>query len=476
MRAAASGPSPNPANEPDPAGTPAAADARDPAVHSQESAGDQRQPTLGRYAKHSASVAGKGPVPKKGVLTRSAAKIGVPPDSDDTEVPAAATAPKVKGPAQKTAEGLPETICLLGDHSGPKEKNPTQEKGGWPSKRATIMAKALAATKAGNQEQAAMLWEVYKAVAFRPTPEEPPKTIPAKHAREGSIEILGQPKDRRDEPPEDHKVVVVQEGDLQFAVNETNSHKDVGFTPYFNKNLKELRAPLPLTIFNKKWQDRAILHYAEKRPKGDESSSESRNQYTGLPYPSEWVQTFSEWAMNHQGFYTALRDVYQFRTIAGWVLIHKGHCDRILAQHGFMAALQYNVNVRSTVFAHRVMVNGNPTMADISVFRQDIAEETYSDARNFGEIGMTDNLYAKGGLRVGWDPLMGAPKQSKGPGQKTGFNRSSASDNTSQPNQGGPKSNQSGGYKGKKFNPHHKEQSASAGGSSNTPKAQETTP
>ncbi|OAV91039.1 hypothetical protein PTTG_12030, partial [Puccinia triticina 1-1 BBBD Race 1] len=356
IRSAAAGPSPNPTEEPEPTATPAVTDARDPAAHSQESAGDQRQ-TEGPTSSQ-APVAGKGQAPKKGVLTRSAAKIGVPPDSEDTESAAANTAAKGKGPAQKSAKGPPETISLLGERSEPKGKTKPRGNNERANKRATIMAEALAATKSGDKELAAMLWEVYKAVASSPAPDEPARSVPAKHARDESVEILGQSSNKADGNPVDHEVTVLQEGDLEFAVNKTNSHKDVGFTPYFDKNLKELRAPLPLTIFNKKWQDRAILHYAEKRPKGEESGSKSRNRYTGLPYPSEWVQSFSEWTTNHQGFYIALRDVYQFRTFAGWVLIHKGHCDQILARHGFMAALRYDVNVRSTVFAHRVMVNG----------------------------------------------------------------------------------------------------------------------
>ncbi|OAV87504.1 hypothetical protein PTTG_05583 [Puccinia triticina 1-1 BBBD Race 1] len=120
------------------------------------------------------------------------------------------------------------------------------------------------------------------------------------------------------------------------------------------------------------------------------------------------------------------------------------------------------------------MVNGKPTVADISVFRQDIAEETYSDARNFGEIGMTDNPYAEGGLRAGWDPLTGAPKQNRGPGQKTNFNRSpDDGDHTGQARQ---KTGRSRGYKGKKFNPRHKELNAATGSRGNPPKSQEATP
>ncbi|OAV87505.1 hypothetical protein PTTG_11120, partial [Puccinia triticina 1-1 BBBD Race 1] len=209
IRSPAAGPSPNPTKEPKPTATPAVTDARDPAVHSQESAGDQRQ-TEGPTSSQ-APVAGKGQAPKKGVLTRSAAKIWVPPDSEDTESATASTATKGKGPAQKSAEGPPETISLLGERSGPKGKTQPRGNNERINERETIMAEALAATKSGDKELAVMLWEVYKAVASSIAPEEP-----AKHARDKSVKILGQSSDKADGNPFDHEVNVLQEGDLEF--------------------------------------------------------------------------------------------------------------------------------------------------------------------------------------------------------------------------------------------------------------------
>ncbi|OAV85540.1 hypothetical protein PTTG_30447, partial [Puccinia triticina 1-1 BBBD Race 1] len=329
--------------------------------------------------------------------------------------------------ANKPIDELPETISLLGDKNANKEKSRLTNKAERTSDQATILAEAMAATKAGKKEKATMLWDVYLSITTASM--EPSKIVPSKHARE-------------------EEVVVLQEGELDFAVNEINSHKD----------------------------DKAIIHWVEKRPKSEETGSENRNRYTGLPYPSEWTQTFSEWTTNHQGLYIALRDVYHFRTFAGWVLVHKSHRDKILARHGFMAALRYDVNVRWTVFAHRVMVNGRPSVADISVFRQDIAEETYSDARNFGEIGMTDNPYAENGTRAGWDPLTGAQKPQKAYNQKQGYTR--APEDGDQPNQPGAKSQRTSGYKGKNFNPKYKEQKAATGngGGGNTAKGQDSTP
>ncbi|KAA1088538.1 hypothetical protein PGT21_010714 [Puccinia graminis f. sp. tritici] len=50
------------------------------------------------------------------------------------------------------------------------------------------------------------------------------------------------------------KIVVKKETELEdnlvYAVGAVTSHQDIGFTPYFDENIKKLKAPLPLTIFN----------------------------------------------------------------------------------------------------------------------------------------------------------------------------------------------------------------------------------
>jgi hypothetical protein len=44
---------------------------------------------------------------------------------------------------------------------------------------------------------------------------------------------------------------IEEEEDLIYAVGTVTSHQDIGFTPYFKENIKKLKAPLPLTIFDK---------------------------------------------------------------------------------------------------------------------------------------------------------------------------------------------------------------------------------
>ncbi|KAH9442780.1 hypothetical protein Pst134EA_031532 [Puccinia striiformis f. sp. tritici] len=41
------------------------------------------------------------------------------------------------------------------------------------------------------------------------------------------------------------------EDGIIYAVETVSSHQDVGFVPFFEENIKELKAPLPLTIFDR---------------------------------------------------------------------------------------------------------------------------------------------------------------------------------------------------------------------------------
>jgi hypothetical protein len=41
------------------------------------------------------------------------------------------------------------------------------------------------------------------------------------------------------------------EDNLVYAVGAVTSHQDIGFTPYFDDNIRKLKAPLPLTIFDR---------------------------------------------------------------------------------------------------------------------------------------------------------------------------------------------------------------------------------
>ncbi|OAV97504.1 hypothetical protein PTTG_09226 [Puccinia triticina 1-1 BBBD Race 1] len=251
------------------------------------------------------------------------------------------------------------------------------------------------------------------------------------------------------------------EGGLNFVSGAITTHLDVGFTPFFDKNIRELRAPIPLTIFNKEWQDKAITHHVEKRSKSDENSADKGTRYSGYPYPNEFTQSFSTWTVNHRNFYTTLKDVYNFATFSDWVLRHKANVDLIQSRDGFMPAFRYDIQVRSNAFSHRVSVGGVESIPDISVLQEDIAAICYAQCRKFDELGFTDNPYAKDGPRATWDPLTGAPTAGR-PGAKS----YSAGPNPGSGGGGGREHHErKSGYKGSNFDPNYVDKRA--GNSSN---------
>ncbi|OAV98167.1 hypothetical protein PTTG_01729 [Puccinia triticina 1-1 BBBD Race 1] len=133
------------------------------------------------------------------------------------------------------------------------------------------------------------------------------------------------------------------------------NNDDIGLPRFFAQNLLEFRAPLPLTIFNEWWQEQAFLHHAEKRGKSDNTSGD-RLRYTGFPYPSEYLQTYQEWVP---------------------------------------------------------VPGGRLSVANISIFRTEIVQEVHAKTVRFVETEFTDNPYAAGGCRFGWDPTTGQQTEKK---------------------------------------------------------------
>ncbi|KAA1105710.1 hypothetical protein PGT21_016389 [Puccinia graminis f. sp. tritici] len=296
-------------------------------------------------------------------------------------------------PTQTAGTGQKRTIEEIEDPSEEEEQ-------------AAILKKAMTAQKKGDDARAEMFFDIL--ADLKAKAKSKPKTtttysealIPQK-----SFAMVGISST---EPQ-------IKEGGLSFYVKGVNTFQDMGLPTFFDKNMKELKGLIPLTIFNKKWQDAAVLFHADKRSKSDESS-ETKDRYSGLKFQNEWEQSFSDWTINHRAFHLALRDIYQFPTFAGWLLEHKANCDRMQAKEGFMTALRYDIQLRTNVFAHRVVINGDPSVPDISVLRIDIAESCYAEARNFDKLGFRDtNPYAAGGPRAHIDPLTGLPKQGKQP-------------------------------------------------------------
>ncbi|OAV91740.1 hypothetical protein PTTG_27870 [Puccinia triticina 1-1 BBBD Race 1] len=278
--------------------------------------------------------------------------------------------------------------------------------------------RALEAEEAGNATLAKRFFKICEGLATRkptqalaPAPLIPPKTAPTQPWAPSPIAAKDAPPTGETNATPDG---VVFNDDAQ-----PTSH-NVGFTPFFKKNLLELRSPLPLTIFNKVWQDKAIIHYAQKRSKADETNVD-KDRYTGYPYPCEYTQTYAEWSINHQGFHAAPIQVANYPKFAGWLLIHKQHCNNLVTQHGFMTGLRYDINVRKNAFAHQIpMPNGALSINNILVLNDVIAQKIIAHCRKFDEADYTENPYIKGVSRAKWDPVTGTDRAKAGATGPTG--------------------------------------------------------
>jgi hypothetical protein len=329
---------------------------------------------------------------------------------------------------------------------------------------AVILEKAIKAKQAGDHATSDVFFKAYASLVTSGKPLAATEKVLAPHANllampvskalssEATLaSIVSFPVSAREE---------TKVGNTVFAWGNNNSHDDVGFTPYFEKNIQELKGPIPLTIFNKAWQDEAIAYHAEKRTKSDDNSTDKGTRYTGLPYPSEWRMTFNEWTLNHREFQITMRDVYKYETLSTWLLMHKANADRIQKKSGFMTALRYDIRIRANAFAHRVVKDGKITFSDISILREDTLDTAYGEARRFNELEFTDNPYAIGGPRASWDPHSGSKPATK--------NSTSNSTTQRMNGQGAPsslparpreaKNERRSGYKGSNFNPNYSDQ------------------
>ncbi|KAA1070023.1 hypothetical protein PGT21_002657 [Puccinia graminis f. sp. tritici] len=324
---------------------------------------------------------------------------------------------------------------------------------------AIILEKALKADAEGDKTRADMFYNIYA------------KLVTGRDATPATRQQQQDDHHPQEESRSGKKNTVA--GGTNFNWGDANSHDDVGFTPYFDKNILELKGPLPLTIFNKAWQDAALAYHAEKKQKSDEST-EKGLQYTGLPYPSEWHMSYSDWSLNYAEFTTTMRDVYKYETLGEWIVLHKTNADKILRKDGFMVALRYDIRVRANAFAHRVVKNGVKSFSDISIFRQDVYDTAYAEARRLDELVFREvNPYATGGVRASWDPHTGTKLSAKSTANPTSTNHHAKRANT--PTQSGsqgpshlpakPRESRRGtGYQGKNYNPNHTSIQGTSGG------------
>ncbi|KAA1067200.1 hypothetical protein PGT21_011837 [Puccinia graminis f. sp. tritici] len=179
------------------------------------------------------------------------------------------------------------------------------------------------------------------------------------------------------------------EGDLVYAISSVTNHNSVGFAPFLDENICKLRSPLPLTIFNRKWQQRAMSYHLDRRHRSDDSSSDKEKSggYKGFAFVQEWTQTYAQWTRNHRAFCKTLHDVYKIKKFSKLLATHKNNCDDITEEFGFMVAFRYDMEVRNNTFSHRITEEDvKNAIPDISQRKESVVEQCYNVSRNFGEL------------------------------------------------------------------------------------------
>ncbi|OAV84889.1 hypothetical protein PTTG_30976, partial [Puccinia triticina 1-1 BBBD Race 1] len=204
-----------------------------------------------------------------------------------------------------------------------------------------ILSKALKAQEEGDEEKADRLLAMWDKIA-------------------GKTEAKGGSREAHDSSKEPNQIIPLkrpaqdqidtQVGLTKFVWGVSNSHDNRGFTPYFHKLILELKGPLPFTIFNKEWQEKALTYQSLNRPKTEETAAEKGLRYHGYPVPDEWRQTFIDWTLNHASARETLGIKYKYHTLAEWLRIHKGHCEKLMKRHGFMVGLWYDIRIRNNTF------------------------------------------------------------------------------------------------------------------------------
>ncbi|PLW47634.1 hypothetical protein PCASD_04062 [Puccinia coronata f. sp. avenae] len=114
-----------------------------------------------------------------------------------------------------------------------------------------------------------------------------------------------------------------------------------------------------------------------------------------------------------------MQEVYNYKTLAEWLTIHKNRVDEIMQRDGFCAGFRYDLAVRTNAFQCDTFSDGKIVFPNISLHRPTIKQQTYSEARAKDELCFLDNPYVPGGQQEEYDPHTGCLKTNQSKKQNT---------------------------------------------------------
>ncbi|KAH9813507.1 hypothetical protein DFH28DRAFT_1083632 [Melampsora americana] len=89
-------------------------------------------------------------------------------------------------------------------------------------------------------------------------------------------------------------------GNSAITTGHVPSSTTLLLTPYFDKNIKGFKGPIPLTIFDLEWQALADI----------KTDNMKHNNYTGYPYPDDLTLDYRTWCINYRNFLRTFANPY----------------------------------------------------------------------------------------------------------------------------------------------------------------------
>ncbi|EGG02874.1 uncharacterized protein MELLADRAFT_109772 [Melampsora larici-populina 98AG31] len=229
-----------------------------------------------------------------------------------------------------------------------------------------VFKKAMELTMKGDSSAAAKYLKVYESLSNLDLSNLRPVTKRATSANPVMSDIDVRPEGKTDGG--------IFENGMWFFPNRITNYQNHSYTPYFDRNIKELCYPIPLTIFDKDWQNKSMGYHAKKKIKSVEGELKTE-AYTGLPYADEWLLDYGDWSIHYNGYINALRNA-KFTRFVDWSLAHKLNVEKVMSEMGWLTALN-----------------------QLPLNRFCLLDET----------SFQKNPYVEGGERQGWDPATGKP-------------------------------------------------------------------
>lgn len=268
----------------------------------------------------------------------------------------------------------------------------------------STLEKAMKAASEGNAEDSSFLFRLHSRMVIPPLSDS--ISINVQRVR---VKPDVMPSEVTEIAATNDEEPFVENG-ITFMPGHVPSTTTSILTLYFDKNIREFKGPIPLSIFDLSWQALAYNYHSDKRVKTDDVK---HNNYTGYPYPDDLTLDYGSWCINYRNFLITFANPYGWHRFAKWGEIHRENVEAIRDASGWMVALRYDVKIRGSAFRFRMKCSNSTTEGtpDIRKRRKDVEEDCYAEATRFKELGFGSvNPYAIGGERCDWNPRNGQPK------------------------------------------------------------------